>query len=99
MYSLSFLARCVRVMKYWCRLMASFAISPSVTSFIKHLGHHSTKIIPEIVVCPRLTCKEELQYRKDQGEKDLVIKNGTITVKKFPHKNFLWRTPVMMTGK
>ncbi len=43
--------------------------------------------------------KEELQFRKDQGEKALVIKNGTITVKKFPHKNFLWRTPVMMTGK
>ncbi len=43
--------------------------------------------------------KEELQFRKDQGEKDLVIKNGTITVKKIPHKNFLWRTPVMMTGK
>ncbi len=43
--------------------------------------------------------KEELQFRKDQGEKDLVIKNGTIRVKKFPHKNFLWRIPVMMTGK
>ncbi len=38
-------------------------------------------------------------FRKDQGEKDLVIKNGAITVKKFPHKNFLWRTPVMMAGK
>ncbi len=43
--------------------------------------------------------KEELQFRKDQGEKDLVIKNGAITVKKFLHKNSLWRTPVMMTGK
>ncbi len=43
--------------------------------------------------------KEELQFRKDLGEKNLVIKNGTITVKKSPHKNFLWRTPVMMTGK
>ncbi len=43
--------------------------------------------------------KEELHFRKDQGEKDLAIKNGTITVKKLPHKNFLWRTPVMMTGK
>ncbi len=43
--------------------------------------------------------KEELQFRKDQGKKDLVIKNGAITVKKFPHKNFLWRTPVMMAGK
>ncbi len=27
----------------------------------------------------------------------VVIKNGTITVQKFPHKNFLWRTPVMVT--
>ncbi len=43
--------------------------------------------------------KEELQFRKDQGEKDLVIKNETMIVKKFPHKNFLRRTTVMMTGK
>ncbi len=45
------------------------------------------------------TLKEELQFRKDQGEKDLVTENGVITVEKFPHKTFLWRTPVMMTGK
>ncbi len=34
--------------------------------------------------------KEELKFRKDQGENDLVIKNGTITVKKFPPKHFLF---------
>ncbi len=34
--------------------------------------------------------KEELKFRKDQGEKDLVIKNGTITLKNFPPKPFLF---------
>ncbi len=42
---------------------------------------------------------ELLQFSKDQVEEDLVIKNGAITVNKFPHKNFLWRIPFMMTGK
>ncbi len=42
--------------------------------------------------------KEELRFRKVQGEKDMVIKIGTITVKKFPHEIFFWRTPIMMTG-
>ncbi len=44
--------------------------------------------------------KEDLKRRKDQGEKDLVIRNRNLTVKNPPppKKYFLWRTPIIVTG-
>ncbi len=43
--------------------------------------------------------KEELQFRMDQSEKDMLIKHGAMTGKHFPPKNFLRRILNMTTGK
>ncbi len=45
------------------------------------------------------TLNEELQLRKEQGEKELVIKNGAITMKTFRPSNFILCSPVTMAGK